>query len=369
MKIYIAFVIPLILWSCQKKNSIENRQYPFFVGTYTNTGTSQGIYRYLLDKDGGLKRIGLASKIENPSFLAFSSNKKFLLAVSEINRDNTGTISSFLISGDSLLFMNQSSSGGADPCFVSVNNNGYVLVANYTGGNVGLLRLNAKGELSPLLDVEKHIGFGTTEQQQSPHAHSVWFEPVDNKIISVDLGTNQLWFSRLDTALNILVPSNTQTLNLNLSAGPRHLVFHPNGKWIYVVNELDCTVTKVFRFEDGKYEMGSSVSTLPEGYSEPNACADIHISSNGEFLYASNRGHNSIAIFQVDESNGDLKLIGHQPTNGDWPRNFSLSPDENYLLVANQNTNNIVSFKRDKTTGLLEYVSQVEAPSPVCILF
>jgi len=156
---------------------------------------------------------------------------------------------------------------------------------------------------------------------------------------------------------------------MNHGAGPRHLVFHPNGKWIYVLNELDCTVTLIIKSDDDKYTKGVSISTLPADYSEPSKCADIHISSDGKFLYASNRGHNSIAIYDVDGNSGTLKFIEHELTRGDSPRNFSLSPDEKYLLVANQNTNNIVSFKRDLTNGLLEYVSQIKAPKPVCILF
>ncbi len=240
---------------------------------------------------------------------------------------------------------------------------------NYTGGNVGLLRLNEKGELSPILDVQQHFGRGTTERQQAPHAHSAWFDPIDNNIISVDLGTNELWFSHLDTALQKLLPTNPLTLKMQPGAGPRHLVFHPKGKWVYVVNELDCTVTLLQKSDNGKYKKGVSVSTLPVGYTEPNTCADIHISSDGKFVYVSNRGHNTIAIYDVNAQNGSLKLGGHQSTHGDGPRNFSLSPDGKYLLVANQQTDNIVSFERDKSTGLLKYVCEIEAPTPVCILF
>jgi len=152
-------------------------------------------------------------------------------------------------------------------------------------------------------------------------------------------------------------------------AGPRHLTFHPNGKWIYVLNELNATVVLVQKTENGKYIKGSPVSTLPLGYTDANTCADIHISSDGNFVYASNRGHNSIAIYKVNANNGSLTLIDHQSTLGNGPRNFSLSPNDNYLLVANQHTNNIVSFKRDKNTGLLTSMDQIEAPTPVCILF
>ena len=371
MKIHVAIITLLVLAGCQtNKNETmqENNTYSFFVGTYTDT-ESQGIYKYLLQKNGTLKRIGLVAMSDNPSFLAMSADKRFLVAVNEINHEGVGTVESFLITGDSLAFISRSSSGGAHPCFVTVNETGFVLTANYTGGNVGLLRLNKKGELTALLDVQLHTGSGTTERQQTPHAHSAWFEPVDNNIISVDLGTNELWFSHLDTGLQKLLPSDPYKLRMDPGAGPRHLVFHPNGKWIYVVNELDCTVILLQRSDNGKYEKGVSVSTLPVGYTEPNTCADIHISSDGKFVYVSNRGHNTIAIYDVNARDGSLNLVGHQPTRGNGPRNFSLSPDEKYLLVANQHTNNIVSFKRDKPTGLLNYVYQIEAPTPVCILF
>ena len=253
----------------------ENSTYSFFVGTYTNRD-SQGIYKYLLQKDGALKRIGLVALSDNPSFLAMSADNRFLVAVNEINHEGVGAIESFLVTGDSLAFISRSSSGGAHPCFVKVNETGFVLTDNYTGGNVGLLRLNNKGELSVLLDLQQHSGSGSTERQQEPHAHSAWFEP--------------------------------------------------------------------------------------DGYSKPNTCADIHISSDGKFVYASNRGHNTIAIYEVNPGDGSLKLVGHQRTYGKVPRNFSLSPDDRYLIVANKSTNNIVSFKRDATTGLLEYVCQIEAP-------
>ena len=361
----------IILINCQqKKKEIlqQNKAHSFFVGTYTS-GESQGIYKYALLADGTLQRIALAAKSDNPSFLTKSVDGRFLLAVNEIsNKDTVGTIESFLIQGDSLKRINSSSSGGAHPCFVSVNKDGYVLTANYTGGNIGLLKLNTKGELSDLLDVQQHAGKGVTERQDAPHAHSAWFAP-DNTIISVDLGTNGLWFSQIDATTQKLIPTNQQPLQMALGDGPRHLTFHPNNKWIYVLNELSNIVTMVQKNSTGQYEKGISISTLPDDFDEPNTGADIHISSDEKFLYASNRGHNSIVIYQVNELDGSLTLVAHESTKGDAPRNFSLSPDENYLLVANQLTNNIISFKRDKTTGLLQFIDETEVPAPVCILF
>jgi len=373
MKLITTILIGLLLfYSCQNtvgKKESDPATIPFFVGTYTGDD-SQGIYKYLLKPDGELGFIGLAAKSENPSFLTFSFKRKFLLAANEIsNKDGVGTIESYSVRGDSLTLINRSSSGGAHPCFVSVNKDAYVLAANYSGGNIGLLKMKKNGELSELLDIQQHDGSGSTERQSAPHAHSAWFDPIDNSVVSVDLGTNELWFSQLDMERNKLMPSYPHRINMEPGAGPRHLAFHPGGDWLYVINELDCTVTLLKKDEQGTYHKGPSVSTLPPDYSETNYCADIHISSDGRFVYASNRGHNSIAIFEVIENSGLLKPVGHESTHGDWPRNFSLSPDEKYLLVANQKSENIVSFERDKGTGLLKYIYQIEALSPVCILF
>lgn len=370
MKLILNILLLFIIlgYEMNQEENTEGDGFTFYVGTYTGS-VSKGIYKYSIDNDGILKKIGLAAKANNPSFLAKSEDQKYILAVSEISRENAGEIVSFKIAGDSLEYLNKSSSGGAHPCFVSTNKYGYVLAANYTGGNVGLLKLNSSGKLSSLLDVQKHEGKGTTDRQKEPHAHSAWFSPFDNSIISVDLGTNELWFSEIDVELKKLKFKNQQKIKMKEGAGPRHLDFHPNGIWIYVVNELDCTVTLLEKNDNGIFRIVKSISTLPIDYNKPNTCADIHISSDGNYLYASNRGHNSIVIYNVNKNDGSLSLVDHVLTKGDSPRNFALSPDNNYLLVANQKTNNIVSFKRDKTTGLLEFVSEIEAPSPVCILF
>jgi len=371
MKIVSSIIILILLVGCQMgKNKIgqKNNNYPFYVGTYTDK-ESEGIYKYILNKDGSLERIGLVAITENPAFLTISNDKKYLLAVNEIDSNGVGFVESFQIKNKSLEFISNSSSGGAHPCFITINKMGFVLVANYTGGNVGLLKLDKEGVLSPLLDVEDHFETEIHEDQQIPHAHSAWFESSSNAVISVDKGIDELWFSQLNTELEKLIPSDPKKLRMELGAGPRHLAFHPNGQWIYVLNELNSTITLVHKLDDDNYEKGVSVSTLPMDYNEWSICADIHISSDGKFLYASNRGHNSIAIFKVEPNTGSLNLVGHQSTQGDFPRNFALSPDEKYLLVANRHSNNIVSFKRDKSTGLLKMVDQIEVPTPACIVF
>jgi len=369
---YTLSILALILFlGCNNINKTpkNNKDYKFFVGTYTN-GKSKGIYKYLLKKNGKLKLLRLAAKSKNPSFLAKSPDGKFLLAVNEFNnKEGVGAIESFLISGDSLKFLSQKSSGGADPCYITVNKNGYVLTANYTSGNIGLHKINKDGILTDLLYVEQHKGSGSSERQKGPHAHFVLFETGTNNVISVDLGTNEIWFSKLDTVQQKLEPLKPFKLEMNLASGPRHLVVHPNKKWIYVINELNSTITLVKKLGINTYKRGASISTIPKDYKKGNTAAEIKISSDGKFVYASNRGNNSIAIYKINKLNGLLSLIGYQPTYGDGPRYFTFSPDENYILVANQNSNNIVSFKRNKNTGILKYINQIKAPSPVCILF
>jgi 6-phosphogluconolactonase len=363
-------IITLAFTSSLFVNEASMKDVSFFVGTYTR-GESKGIYQYRLQADGTLKNIGLAASTENPSFLTKSANGKFLLAVNENGNDGGGggTISSFSIINSELTFLDTKASGGAYPCFVSINPAGYVLAANYSSGNVGLLKLTPTGMLEGPLDVLQHTGQGTHQRQKEPHAHSAWFANNKDGIITVDLGTNELWFSTLNRNANTLVPDDPQKLAMASGSGPRHLAFHPNRNWFYVLNELNSTVTQVKKNSAGYMKLGETLSTLPDSFTGENLCADIRISRDGKFLYASNRGHNSISVYQIQKADGTLTLLGHEQVRGDWPRNFALSPDETHLLVANERSNNIVSFKRDKKTGALTFVHEIQAPNPVCLLF
>jgi 6-phosphogluconolactonase len=340
--------------------------FSFYVGTYTGQ-VSRGIYKYRMHTDGTLEFSGLAAETENPSYLALSPGGEFLLAVNE--NSPSGTVTSFRIENDSLVPLSRQPSGGEHPCYVSISEAGYVLTANYSSGSVGLLKIDSRGELSEILDIQHHKGKGSTDRQKGPHAHSVYFEPGTSRIISADLGTNEIWFSVLDTLQSRLLPSKQENLSMARGAGPRHIAIHPDGKNIYVINELNSTVTLLEKNASGEFVRGPSFTTLPAGYEGPNYCADIHISPDGRFVYASNRGHNSIAIFRVEPVRGALELSGHISSCGEWPRNFTLSPGGDYLLVANQHSDNIVSFKRDISTGFLEAVDTAEVPSPVCIAF
>jgi len=261
MKLYIVVLTICLLTGCQtinEKTVGEGTSFQFYVGTSLRN-EKDGIYKYLLKKDGRLEKIGLAAKSNNPSFLALSADRKYLVAVNEIsNEDGEGTVESYLITEDSLAFISRSSSGGAHPCFVSVNDEGYVLTANYTGGNLGLLKLDNFGKLSDLLDIQQHSGSGYTDRQKSAHAHSARFDPINNLVIAADLGTNEIWFSHIDTNRQKLIPSYPLKIPMSPGAGPRHMAFHPNGNWLYVVNELDCTVTLLRKDEKGNYQKASS---------------------------------------------------------------------------------------------------------------
>jgi 6-phosphogluconolactonase len=367
MKKIVVILFVILFSTCQTTKMEESKSNIFYVGTYTN-GESEGIYKYRMDDKGMLSKIGLVAKTNNPSFLAKTKDSKTLLAVEETDENGTGFVKSFQIQKDTLLFVSKSKSGGAHPCFITVNDNNDVLVANYTGGNVGFLKVDNQNGLTNLLALQQHTGKGTTSRQEEPHAHSTWFHPNNKEIISVDLGTNELWLSQVKETQNEYSFTGPTTLKMKEGAGPRHLTFHPNNKFIYVLNELDNTISLV-KQKEGNYTIESTISMLPKGYTDYTKGADIHITNDGKFLYASNRGHNSIVIYSVAEETGKLSLVGFESVRGSNPRNFSLSSDNKFLLVANQDTNNIISFKRNTTSGKLTFVNEISAPNPVCILF
>ncbi|MBR8537699.1 lactonase family protein [Carboxylicivirga sediminis] len=357
-KILLIMAVGLALVSCTNKKEIKT--YPFFLGTYTD-GESEGIYQGAVFSDGSFDTLRLVAKTDNPSFLCFANEQQTLIAVNELDVDGTGTVESYAIIENGLEKRSSSECGGAHPCHVSSNDKGDILVANYSGGNIGYLQVDKSGELSPLKEVAQHYGEGVTDRQKSPHAHSIWF--LDNKhAVAVDLGIDQLIFYQLIQGELL----KSDSLKLDNGAGPRHLAMHPQKEQMYVINELNSTVTVVGKVS-GSWQVLGSVSTLPADFTGDSYCADIHISGDGRFIYASNRGHNSLAIFKIVGQ--QLELIGHESVRGDWPRNFALTPDGELLVVANQRSNNLVAFKRNRETGLLSYVSEQKAEMPVCVLF
>lgn len=344
-----------------------NQNRLLYVGTYTS-GKSEGIYLCrMVQSTGELKRIG-SVKSENPSFLTLDPAKRFLYAV---NEQPEGSVSAFRIdrrTGD-LSFINQQSSKGADPCHLTVDSRSKsVLVANYTSGSLAVLPIQRNGALGEAIDVEQHEGSGPREQQKGPHAHCIKLDPTNRHAFAADLGIDKLMIYRFNGKLE---PAKQASAFLHAGAGPRHFTLHPNGKYLYVINELDSSLT-TFKYDNAKGTLTQfeTVSALPRDFTGTSYCADIHLSQSGRFLYGSNRGHNSIVVFAIDPRSGRLSLVEHVSTEGKWPRNFTIDPTGKFLLVANQHTDNIVVFRIDAETGRLTPTGHsAEIPTPACVQF
>jgi 6-phosphogluconolactonase len=363
------FFLPLVKAQNVKKDPVQH----FFIGTYTNNG-SKGIYRGGLNTaTGQLLEPQLLIDSNDPSFLALTKDQKFLLAVNEVtdkNGNKSGYIESFSVSpdGSKLERVSKVLSGGAHPAYVSVND-GFALAANYTGGSVALFNMDKDGKLQ-LADVKQHYGKGPVkDRQESPHVHSAFFEPGTDRIFVADLGTDKIAVYQLDKSKPQLIPAKVPEIQLTPGSGPRHLAFHPKKKIVYTANELSSSVSVISLNKDGSFTELQTISALPKDFTQSNTCADIHISHDGRYLYVSNRGLNSIAVFSTDPQTGKIQLIAEEPTRGQNPRNFTLSSDDRYLLAANQTTSNIAAFKRDSKTGLLTFTSEIKAFTPVCLVF
>jgi 6-phosphogluconolactonase len=368
-KILVLIVLSLNLLSMSKTDAGE--LYYLYVGTYT-TNEEEGIAIYKFDaSDGSLEYQSTASGITNPSYLAIHPGKKLLLAVNEIGDyegARTGAISSFKIRSDgSLKLISQVATGGGAPCYVSVDSKAnYALVANYSGGNVGILPINVDGVLEELSDLEQHVGSGPNQNRQGePHAHAFVLDPSEQFGLAVDLGMDRV----ISYRINKNEMDKRNEFKADAGAGPRHLTFHPNEKFVFIINELNSTISSCSYDDDtGALMHIMTVNTLPEDYSGENSCADIHVSGDGKFLYGSNRGHDSIVVYAIDEESGDIQYRSHHSVEGQTPRNFMIDPTDRYLLVANQNSNNIVVFQRDSESGELNSTGvHTSTSKPVCL--
>jgi 6-phosphogluconolactonase len=342
-----------------------------YIGTYTKPDRPDGIYLVRMDvRSGELTQIGAVNAGPNPSFLSIHPNGRILFAVNEAEN---GTVSAFTIARETgaLTRLNEQSSEGRAPCYVSVDRSGRALfVANYSSGNVALLPVQADGSLSKATSVVQHTGTGpNSARQKAPHAHCSVADPSNRFVLAADLGADRVFVYRLDG--NTLRRVDGGDAIMQPGAGPRHIAFHPTLPLVFVANELDSSVTTVrLDTERGTLSPIDTRPTTPEGWTGTNYPADIHIASSGRTMYVSNRGHNSIAVFSVAPSTGALTLDQVISTDGDWPRNFTLDPTEQWLLVANQRSDSVVVFKRDQTTGRLTSTPQrITVPSPVCLRF
>ena len=347
-----------------------------YVGTYTNHG-SQGIYGYRFDPaTGQLSSLGLVAESQSPAFLAVDPSRRFLYASNEIDHyagQASGAVTAFAIDRASgkLSFLDEVSAHDPGPAHVVVDFTGKdVLISNYPLGSVAVFPVLDGGKLGEASDFVRHQGSSVNpERQKGPHAHSIALSPDDRFAIAADLGLDQLVVYPLDPAKGKL--GTPHVVKIHSGSGPRHMTFDPGGKFLYLLSEMASTVT-VFSYQaaDGGLSERQTISTLPKGFSGESTAAEIEIHPSGKFVYASNRGDDSIAVFAVDRAQGTLRFVERVATAGKTPRNFALDPSGSWLLAANQNSDDIVLFRIDQKTGRLTPTGQrVQLSAPVCVVF
>ncbi|MDP7612350.1 MAG: lactonase family protein [Dehalococcoidia bacterium] len=353
------------------KNEME-----FYVGTYTRMG-SDGIYHVNLDlQSGKMEEISVTGGVENPSFLAINSTNDRLYSVGEITEDGRrGSVSSFSIKDDgSLTLLGSEQTGGPGPCHLSVvPGDGSVIVTNYAGGSVCMFPVNSEsGILEKYSDFHQHEGSSVNkDRQEMPHAHSVTVDKNSKFAYVCDLGKDMIIVYEIDNKGRKLIERNDMNVVVDPGEGPRHFDFHPSLNYAYGINEIGSTIS-VYDYDrsTGVLSTNQKIPTLPENFDGFNGTADIHVSPDGLFVYGSNRGHDSIVIFSIDQSSGKIHYVGHESSRGETPRNFAMTPSGDLLLAENQDTGDIFSFYRDKTSGKLEFTGEsITIPAPVCIKF
>src|SRR5215831_15644883 len=371
---------PLVVVFSSAAQAPHKGNYLFYIGTYTENGSkSKGIYAYRYDAaTQEITPMGLAAETVNPSWVALHPNGRFLYAVNEVqnyNGPNSGGVSAFAIdrATGKLTFLNEVSSRGADPCYVTVDKAGkFVLVANYGGGSVAAFPISDDGKLGESSAFVQHVGHGpNAKRQEAAHAHSFDLSP-DNRFAFVDdLGLDELLVYKFDAQKGTLTPNDPPFAKLDGGAGPRHFAMHPSGRFAYVVSEMHSTVTAFTADQKtGTFHPLQTVSALPKDFKGQNDDAEIQIHPNGKFLYASNRGHDSIAVFSIDPARGVLTKVADVLTQGKIPRSFEIDPTGTYLLAENERSDNIVVFRIDESTGGLTPTGQkLDVPSPVCVKF
>jgi 6-phosphogluconolactonase len=363
----------LVLWLnvvAQDKKDI------LYVGTYSVRG-SKGIYVYDFHRnDGSVDSIQSVRTLESPTFLAIHPSGKFLYSVNRgasSELANSGSVSAYSIDEKSgkLTLLNHKASYGKGPCHISVDQTGTLaFVSHYVEGTLVVFKLNSDGSLRSLSDSVRFTGHGLDQtRQEKPHIHSATVSPDNRFLLVTDLGTDRIYSFWINYTDGKLLPAKKRFTSVSPGSGPRHFTFHPSKPYAYVVEELTSTIARFSYIpETGALEViEDRISALPKGFTEKNASADIHIDPTGKFLLLSNRGHNSLAIFSISK-NGKLKVKGFENTVGNTPRNFLIDNEGNYILVANQDTDNVVGFKLDADTGMLKNTANdFSVPSPVCL--
>ncbi|MBA5850794.1 lactonase family protein [Clostridium sp. cel8] len=347
-----------------------NKKLMGYIGTYT-TGESKGIYKFKLNvSNGKIEDVDLAAHIENPTYLCIDNDNKYLYSVAKSCK--RGGVASFLIENSTgkLKFLNSQLSTGKPPCYVSIDNNRkYLFSANYHKGNIETFPIDEDGSLKLRTSVVIHKGSGPHKNQESAHLHYVSPTPDQKNLYAIDLGCDTLSVYNIENG--ILKENRKALFKFQPGSGPRHLVVHPKLNYIYVITELTSEIV-VLKYNEinSEFEFIQKVSTLPENYTESSAGGAIHISYDGKYLYASNRGHDSIAVFEINTCSGKVKPIQYISTYGSFPRDFEIDPTGEFIVAANQNSNNIVLFKRDVENGKLDLIDKnISVPNPVCIKF
>jgi 6-phosphogluconolactonase len=360
-----------------------------YIGTYTESirfgtgkilqGKGEGIYVYRMDQtSGAMEPLSKATGITNPSYLAFDSTRRFLYAVNELKtfeNKPTGTVSAFAVDpkAGKLEFLNKRMTHGTDPCHVLVDKKGkYVFVANFMSGSICILPVLEDGSLGEASDFIQHQGSSIDSvRQQGPHAHAITLDEAGRFAFVPDLGLDKVMTYRFDPKRGMLEPNEVPWVKMKPGAGPRHVTFHRSGQFAFLINELDSTLASLaYDGRRGAFKVLQIVPTLPEGYQGESTCADVQVSPGGAFVYGSNRGHDSIVIYRINQRTGRLTYVGHQSTRGKTPRGFGIDPTGRFLLAANQDSDTVVTFQIEPKTGkLLPTGHAIQVPTPVCVKF
>ncbi|UCH24812.1 MAG: lactonase family protein [Trueperaceae bacterium] len=357
----------------------ESEAVTVYIGTYTSQllhvdGKSRGIHTCRFDSSTGeLISVEVTPGIVNPSYLTLDPECRTLYATQETDYAQDPALFAYRVDPAShgLQYLNHQPAHGSLPCHVATDQTGrFVVVANYGSGSVPVYPVLEDGSLGPASQILQHQGSSVDrERQEGPHAHAAVFDQENRYVFVADLGLDKVMVYAFDPEKGALSPHDPPSAPLHPGAGPRHLAFHPSGRFCFVINELDTTLT-LFAYDRGVFTSLQTLSTLPPGSYPGSSCAAIRVSPSGRFVYGSNRGHDSVAIFSFDEATASLAPVGHEPTLGQTPRDFAIDPTGTFLLAANQDSDTVVTFRIDENTGRLQPTGHVaEVPSPVCLTF
>jgi 6-phosphogluconolactonase len=368
-----------VTWGQTPPQSVPSDRTLVYVGTYTTgKSTSKGIYAFELQTpEATLRPLGLVAETVNPSYFDIDEARRLLFAVNEVgelNGEKTGGVSAFSIDRATgrLTFLNQRASKGTAPCFLRLDKSGrHALVANYGSGSIAVLPIGADGRLGDASSVVQHTGSSVHPQRQrGPHAHCLVLDPANRFAFACDLGLDKVLIYRFDAATGTLTPNDPAFASVEPGAGPRAMAFRPDGRFAYLGNEMQSTVT-AFSYDAnaGRLTEIQTISTLPADFSDNNSIAEVAVHPSGKYLYVSNRGHNSVAVFAIDPEKGTLTFVAHQSTGGRTPRHFGIDPSGRFLIAANQQSDTLVPHSIDPGTGQLKAATPATAPTPVYVAF